>query len=163
MARLSVAPRAKDDGRIAATLDRYVRRVTATPPGTCPVVVQRSLLQAAAAQTCGKCVPCRDGLPRLAALVGRVADCEADAGVLAEVRALAEMVRDTSDCAIGYEAANALIEGLEEFADEYASHVGRAPAPRAWARRCPARRSARRTWTCPATSASWRPATTPVP
>ena len=124
MARLSVAPRAKDDGRIAATLDRYVRRVTATPPGTCPVVVQRSLLQAAAAQTCGKCVPCRDGLPRLAALVGRVADCEADAGVLAEARALAEMVRDTSDCAIGYEAANALIEGLEEFADEYASHVG---------------------------------------
>ena len=78
------------------TLDRYVRRVTATPPGTCPVVVQRSLLQAAAAQTCGKCVPCRDGLPRLAALVGRVADCEADAGVLAEVRALAEMVRDLS-------------------------------------------------------------------
>ncbi|MZI83257.1 hypothetical protein GT646_20805, partial [Clostridium butyricum] len=74
LARLSVAPRAKDDGRIAATLDRYVRRVTATPPGTCPVVVQRSLLQAAAAQTCGKCVPCRDGLPRLAALVGRVAD-----------------------------------------------------------------------------------------
>ena len=124
MARLSVAPRAKDDGRIAATLDRYVRRVTATPPGTCPVVVQRSLLQAAAAQTCGKCVPCRDGLPRLAALVGRVADCEADAGVLAEARALAEMVRDTSDCAIGYEAANALLEGLEEFADEYASHVG---------------------------------------
>lgn len=124
MARLSVAPRAKDDGRIAATLDRYVRRVTATPPGTCPVVVQRSLLQAAAAQTCGKCVPCRDGLPRLAALVGRVADCEADAGVLAEVRALAEMVRDTSDCAIGYEAANALLEGLDDFADEFARHVG---------------------------------------
>ncbi len=124
MARLSVAPRAKDDGRIAATLDRYVRRVTATPPGTCPVVVKRSLLQAAAAQTCGKCVPCRDGLSRLAALVGRVADCEADAGTLAEVRALAEMVRGTSDCAIGFEAANALLEGLDDFADEFARHVG---------------------------------------
>ena len=124
MARLSVAPKAKDDGRIVATLDKYVRRVGAMPPGTCPFVVQRSLLQAAAAQTCGKCVPCRDGLPRLAALVGRVADCEADAGTLAEARALAEMVRDTSDCAIGYEAANALLEGLDDFADEFARHVG---------------------------------------
>ena len=124
MARLSVAPKAKDDGRIVATLDKYVRRVGAMPPGTCPVVVQQALLQAGAAQTCGKCVPCRDGLPRLAALVGRVADCEADAGTLAEVRALAEMVRDTSDCAIGYEAANALLEGLDDFADEFARHVG---------------------------------------
>ena len=84
MARLSVAPKAKDDGRIVATLDKYVRRVGAMPPGTCPVVVQQALLQAGAAQTCGKCVPCRDGLPRLAALVGRVADCEADAGTLAD-------------------------------------------------------------------------------
>ena len=124
MARLSVAPKAKDDGRIVATLDKYVRRVGATPLGTCPVVVQQALLQAGAAQTCGKCVPCRDGLPRLAALVGRVADCEADAGTLAEVRALAEMVRGTSDCAIGYEAANALLEGLDDFADEFARHVG---------------------------------------
>ncbi len=124
MARLSVAPGAKDDGRIAAFIEKYARRVEAMPPGTCPVVVQQALLQAAAAQTCGKCVPCRDGLPRLAALVGRVADCEADAGTLAEARALAEMVRDTSDCAIGYEAANALLEGLDDFADEFARHVG---------------------------------------
>ncbi len=52
-------------------------------------------------------MPCRDGLPRLAALLERVADCDADEGVLEGLRALAEMVRDTSDCAIGYEAARA--------------------------------------------------------
>ncbi|RDB63815.1 glutamate synthase [Gordonibacter sp. 28C] len=125
MAKLSVAPRAKDDGRLAAYLEKYARRVETTPPGACPVVVQLSLLQAGAAQTCGKCVPCRDGLPRLAALLERVAACDADEAVLVEARALAEMVRDTSDCAIGYEAANAVLEGMDAFADEYASHVGR--------------------------------------
>ena len=39
------------------------------------------------------------------------------------LRALAEMIRDTSDCAIGYEAARSVLEGLDTFADEYASHV----------------------------------------
>ncbi len=33
------------------------------------------------------------------------------------------MIRDTSDCAIGYEAARSVLEGLDTFADEYASHV----------------------------------------
>lgn len=125
MAKLSVAPRAKDDGRLAACVEKYARRVEAMPPGTCPVVAQLALLQAGAAQTCGKCVPCRDGLPRLAALLERVAACDADESVLAEARALAEMIRDTSDCAIGYEAANAVLEGMDAFADEYASHVER--------------------------------------
>lgn len=125
MAKLSVAPRAKDDERLAAYVEKYARRVEAMPPGTCPVVAQLALLQAGAAQTCGKCVPCRDGLPRLAALLERVAACDADESVLAEARALAEMIRDTSDCAIGYEAANAVLEGMDAFADEYASHVER--------------------------------------
>ncbi len=125
MAKLSVAPRAKDDERLAAYVEKYARRVEAMPPGTCPVVAQLALLQAGAAQTCGKCVPCRDGLPRLAALLERVAACEADENVLVEARALAEMIRDASDCAIGYEAANAVLEGMDAFADEYASHVER--------------------------------------
>ena len=121
--KLSIAPRSRDDAGIAEVVGRFARRVGATPPGMCPVVAQLSLLQAGAAQTCGKCVPCRDGLPQLAALLGRVAACDADEGDLARLRALAQMICDTSDCAIGYEAANAVLEGLDEFAEEYASHV----------------------------------------
>ena len=49
-------------------MERFGRRVGATPPGVCPLAVELSLLEAAAAQTCGKCVPCRDGLPQLDAL-----------------------------------------------------------------------------------------------
>ena len=88
-----------------------------------PVCLLRAMLQTSGAQTCGKCVPCRDGIPQLAAMLKRVVDCEADEGVLEGLRALAEMIRDTSDCAIGYEAARSVLEGLDTFADEYASHV----------------------------------------
>ena len=123
MAKLSIAPRSRDDARIAAHLDTFARRVEATPPGMCPLAVQLTMLQASGAQTCGKCVPCRDGIPQLAAMLKRVVDCDADEGVLEGLRALAEMIRDTSDCAIGYEAARSVLEGLDTFADEYASHV----------------------------------------
>ena len=123
MAKLSIAPRSRDDARIAAHLDTFARRVEATPPGMCPLAVQLTMLQASGAQTCGKCVPCRDGIPQLAAMLKRVVNCDADEGVLEGLRALAEMIRDTSDCAIGYEAARSVLEGLDTFADEYASHV----------------------------------------
>lgn len=89
----------------------------------CPLAVQLTMLQTSGAQTCGKCVPCRDGIPQLAAMLKRVVDCDADEGVLEGLRALAEMIRDTSDCAIGYEAARSVLEGLDTFADEYASHL----------------------------------------
>ena len=123
MSKLSIAPRAKDDARIGGFLDRQKRRVDAMPPGMCPIAQQLALLEEGALQTCGKCVPCRDGLPQLAAMMRRVLDCSAAEGELARMRELAEMVRDTSDCAIGYEAAAAVLEGMDAFADEYASHV----------------------------------------
>ncbi|HIS41022.1 MAG TPA: FAD-dependent oxidoreductase [Candidatus Aphodovivens avistercoris] len=123
MTHLSIAPRSADDARLAATVERFARRIEAMPPGICPVVAQAALLRAGADQTCGKCVPCRDGLPRLAALADKLAACAADEADLACARELAQMIRDTSDCAIGYEAAEAFLQGLDEFAEEYASHL----------------------------------------
>ena len=40
VAKLSIAPRSRDDARIAAHLDTFARRVEATPPGMCPLAVQ---------------------------------------------------------------------------------------------------------------------------
>ena len=123
VALLSAAPSSRDDAPIGAEAQRYARRIAATPPGTCPVVFELSLVEAGALQTCGKCVPCRDGLPRLAALMRRIAVCEADEPVLDEAKTLAAMICDTSDCAIGYEAAQAALDGFERFAEEFAAHV----------------------------------------
>ena len=126
---LETTPAAGTDGRLAASLGEFVRRVGATPPGICPLAVQLSLLQAGAAQTCGKCVPCRDGLPQLARMLERVVDCAADAdeGTLAAMRALAETIRDTSDCAIGYEAARSFLAGLDAYRRRVRQPRGAAP------------------------------------
>ncbi len=125
MTKLSIAPKGSSDAGISAELEAYARRIAATPPGACPIAAQLTLLESGVAQTCGKCVPCRDGLPQLAKIVRRVLDCEATSDELGAARILAEMIRDSSDCAIGYEAAAQFLEGLNKHADEYESHVER--------------------------------------
>ena len=123
MARLSVAPRAKDDSKFATFLDEYERRVEATPPGMCAVAMQHDLLRAGGCQTCGKCVPCREGIVHIETLLEEVLAFSADSDALDEIRAQATVVRDTADCAIGWHAAEVLLAGLDSFKEEFESHV----------------------------------------
>ncbi len=104
-------------------LDKFVKRVKATPPGVCPISVQLSFLQDARNQTCGKCVPCRDGLEQVENMMRQILDGKADRQVLDNMIALAEMIQDTADCAIGYEAANIVLQSVEMFKEEYLSHI----------------------------------------
>ena len=123
MTVLSVAAKSPYDAKIDGVLEPFMRRIEATPPGMCPIAMQLSLLESGGTQTCGKCVPCRDGIPQLAAMMRRVLNCEADDETLQEMRTLAELIRDTSDCAIGYVAGALVVEGMNTFAAEYESHV----------------------------------------
>ena len=123
MARLSVAPRAKDDAKFATFWDEYERRVEAMPPGMCAVAMQLDLLRAGGCQTCGKCVPCREGIAHIETLLEEVLAFGVEPDVLDEIRAQATVVRDTADCAIGWHAAEVLLAGLSMFKEEFESHV----------------------------------------
>lgn len=123
MARLSVAPRAKDDAKFATFLDEYERRVEATPPGMCAVAMQLDLLRAGGCQTCGKCVSCREGIAHIETLLEEALAFDAESDALEEIRAQAVVVRDTADCAIGWHAAEVLLAGLDTFKEEFESHV----------------------------------------
>lgn len=123
MSTLSIAPKSAADAQMKSHLTTFARRIETTPPGMCPVALHLSLLEASEVQSCGKCVPCRDGIPQLAALLRRVVDCKAEPSDLDAIASLAQMVRDMSDCAIGYHAADVLLQGMEAFAEEFRSHV----------------------------------------
>ena len=58
VAKLSIAPRSRDDARIAAHLDTFARRVEATPPGMCPLAVQLTMLQASGMKYYKPCTTC---------------------------------------------------------------------------------------------------------
>ena len=123
MAKLSVEPRAKDDGKFGSFVEEYERRIKATPPGMCAVAFQLDLLRAGGCQTCGKCVPCREGIGRIEELLEEVLAFQAEPGALDEICAQANVVRDTADCAIGWHAAEVLLGGLDAFKAEFESHV----------------------------------------
>ena len=104
-------------------LERFVKRVKGNPPGVCPIAVQLSFLQSARSQTCGKCVPCRDGLEQVENMMRDIVDGKADMKTLEDMVELCHMIEDTADCAIGYEAARIVLESVELFKDEYMSRI----------------------------------------
>ena len=113
------------DRKIGGLLASFNRKIRAYPPGMCPLTVQLSLLHASKSLTCGKCVPCREGLAQLEQMLKTILDGGGTMQTLQQMTELAEMINATADCAIGYEAAQVVLEGLREFRDEYISHIYR--------------------------------------
>ena len=98
-------------------------RIVASPPGLCPVDLAASFLKLCHAQTCGKCVPCRVGLRQLELLVDDVLTGKGTMQTLENIERTAQVISDSADCAIGYEAANMVLKGIRGFRDDYESHV----------------------------------------
>ena len=123
MGKIYLANHELSDAKIGSLLEKFSNKVNVYPPGTCPLTVQLSLLQASRNQTCGKCVPCRDGLRQLEKMLISVIRGNATIDTLSEMKELAIMIRDTADCAIGYQSATEVLEGMETFKDDYISHI----------------------------------------
>ena len=111
------------DVKIKYFLSKFADKVKIYPPGSCPVTVQLALLQAAKSQTCGKCVPCRDGLRQIERMLVQILTGKATVEIIDEMKQLAEMIRDSADCAIGYQIACEVLDGLTAFRDEYIGYI----------------------------------------
>lgn len=129
MSKIYLAGDSSSDVKIGKLLKKFSSKVNVYPPGTCPLTVQLSLLQASKNQTCGKCVPCRDGLPQLEKLLESILNGSATMETLEQMKKLAIMIRDSADCAIGYQSAIEVLEGLETFRIEYVSHIQKHECP----------------------------------
>lgn len=118
-----LAKRGNINERLDVVLNKFRARLNTIPTGICPLVLYRSILQVSMNQSCGKCVPCRDGLREVDRLLGRVIRGDANEETLDELRELCEMIAAASDCAVGVVAANTVLDSLREFPDEYESHI----------------------------------------
>ena len=99
------------------------RRIAASPPGLCPVDMALNFLNMCHAQSCGKCTPCRIGLGQLSSLIRQVLDGAATMDTLETIQTTAKAIVDSTDCAIGTNAAQLVLDGLEGFQDDYISHI----------------------------------------
>ena len=75
------------------------------------------------AQTCGKCTPCRVGLGQLGQLLENVLDGAATLDTIDLIERTARAIKNSADCAIGYEAADMVLRGVIGFRDDYVEHI----------------------------------------
>lgn len=120
-----LAKRGNMNSRMNTVLNKFKTRITSYPPGMCPLVLYRSLLQMSMNQSCGKCVPCRDGLVEVERMLASILKGEGAHETLARMKSMCTMIAETSDCAVGVVSANMILDSMKEFADEYESHITR--------------------------------------
>ncbi|UCD97045.1 MAG: 4Fe-4S binding protein, partial [Candidatus Bathyarchaeota archaeon] len=97
---------------------------------TCMVDVARYFLDFLQCESCGKCVPCREGVKRMLEIVTDITAGRAEEEDLELLKDLAEMVKDFSLCGLGRTSPNTVLSTLRYYYDEYQTHVKD--------RRCPA-------------------------
>lgn len=90
---------------------------------TCMVEVARFFMDFTQRESCGKCIPCREGTSRMLEILERIVAGKGEEKDLDLLEELAHMVTDMSLCGLGQTAANPVISTLKYFRDEYIEHV----------------------------------------
>jgi len=90
---------------------------------TCMVDIARYFLDFLKEESCGKCVPCREGIARSLEILDRVCEGKGRLEDISLLEELAETLQGFSLCALGRTAPNPVLSTLKYFHDEYEAHI----------------------------------------
>jgi NADP-reducing hydrogenase subunit HndC len=90
---------------------------------TCAVDLARYFVDFLCDESCGKCLPCREGLLRMREILNGIVSGKGKEGDLQILKEIADLMRKTSLCALGRTAVNPVLSTLSHFSDEYAAHI----------------------------------------
>jgi len=96
----------------------------------CMVDVARYFLAFTVDESCGKCIPCREGLQQMYQILTDIVEGRGKEGHIELLEELAEAVKAGSLCALGGTAPNPVLTTIRYFRDEYEAHIRE--------KRCPA-------------------------
>ena len=96
---------------------------------TCMVDVARYFLNFLCEESCGKCVPCREGVERSLEILKRICDGEGAPDDISLLEELAEFLQGFALCALGRTAPNPVLSTLRYFRDEYEAHISEKKCP----------------------------------
>ncbi len=97
---------------------------------TCMVEVARFFMNFTQNESCGKCVPCREGTRRMLEIMERIVDGRGEEGDIETLLELSDMISNTALCGLGKTAAFPVLGTIRYFRDEYEAHIRE--------KRCPA-------------------------
>ena len=89
----------------------------------CMVDVARYFLDFLKSESCGKCVPCREGIKQMLAILTDITRGKGEPGDIELLEELATAVAENSLCALGGTAPNPVLTTIKYFRDEYEAHI----------------------------------------
>lgn len=95
----------------------------------CMVAIAKFYLEFTLDESCGKCTPCRIGNKRLHEILEKITDGKGTLEDLDRLRMLSNVIKDTSLCGLGQTSPNPVLSTLDNFYDEYLSHVTLSKCP----------------------------------
>jgi NADH:ubiquinone oxidoreductase subunit F (NADH-binding)/(2Fe-2S) ferredoxin len=100
-----------------------------TDENNCMVDMAKYFLAFTQAESCGKCVPCREGTKRMLDILEKITNGEGTEEDLVLLEELSNMVVESSLCALGGSAPNPVLTTLKYFREEYEAHVKEKKCP----------------------------------
>jgi len=91
--------------------------------GTCMVENAKYFMTFIQNESCGKCVPCREGTKQMLAILTRITEGKGRLEDIATLEQLADTIGASALCGLGKTAPNPVLSTLKYFRDEYMAHV----------------------------------------
>jgi NADH:ubiquinone oxidoreductase subunit F (NADH-binding)/ferredoxin len=96
---------------------------------TCMVDVARYFIAFLTEESCGKCVPCREGLRTSLDALNRITQGMGKPEDVGLLREIGEVMQDCCLCALGTSAPNPVLSTIQYFKDEYEAHIKKGECP----------------------------------
>ena len=90
---------------------------------TCMVDIAKYFVSFLEGESCGKCVPCREGLKRMSQILTDITQGKGKDGDIGLLERLSATLIDSSLCALGSTAPNPVLTTIRYFRDEYEAHI----------------------------------------
>ncbi|MCG6974673.1 MAG: SLBB domain-containing protein [Desulfobacterales bacterium] len=97
--------------------------IVALDQDACIVDILHHLLTFFVEESCGKCVPCREGVSRMEELMIEIYNGRAGMNELDIINELGETARDFSLCALGGGAPAPILNGIKDFKKDFEAHI----------------------------------------
>lgn len=96
---------------------------------TCMVDIARYFIDFLSDESCGKCVPCREGLKQAREILNRIVKGEGREEDIQTLEDLSKVMVDASLCALGRTAPNPVLTSIRYFKNEYLAHINKKKCP----------------------------------
>lgn len=87
------------------------------------VDVARFFMDFVQEESCGKCVPCREGTRRMLEILNRICNGQGEMADIERLTTLGNEIKRSSLCGLGQTAPNPVLSTLRHFMDEYKAHI----------------------------------------